>query len=226
MSRSRSLKEIAQSVRAELKKEFPDCKFSVRTQYASMCQELKVSLMASPESVYASLLSRPDKYDGSQHEINPGYNQLNHYYIEEDYNHEGQWYSNGVHLTEKGAKMLNRVVEIANQENWNNSDSMTDYFDVNYYFSLSIGQWDKPYQSKELPQTIEQVQTPIEVQEIAPETILEAVETTPEWLQQIVDNPPIIEEKVKTKRVRKATPKLTFSQRVKVAFRILKTGKV
>ena len=36
----RSLKEIAQLVRAYIKEFFPDYRFSVRTAYASMCQEL------------------------------------------------------------------------------------------------------------------------------------------------------------------------------------------
>jgi len=29
--------------------------------------------------------------------------------------------------------------------NHNNSDIMTDYFDVGWYVDISIGQWDKPY---------------------------------------------------------------------------------
>lgn len=29
--------------------------------------------------------------------------------------------------------------------NHDNSDSMTDYFDVGWYISINIGKWDKPY---------------------------------------------------------------------------------
>jgi len=29
---------------------------------------------------------------------------------------------------------------------YNNSDAMTDYFDVAYYYDINIGQWDKPYE--------------------------------------------------------------------------------
>ena len=28
---------------------------------------------------------------------------------------------------------------------YNNSDIMTDYFDVAYYFNIKVGNWDKPY---------------------------------------------------------------------------------
>ena len=30
--------------------------------------------------------------------------------------------------------------------NYNNSDIMTDYFDVGWYITINIGKWDKPYQ--------------------------------------------------------------------------------
>ena len=41
--------------------------------------------------------------------------------------------------------ILKFIINIINEGNYNNSDSMTDYFDVGWYTSLEIGQWDKPY---------------------------------------------------------------------------------
>lgn len=32
-----------------------------------------------------------------------------------------------------------------NLNNYNNSDSMTDYFDVGHYVCLQVGKWDKPF---------------------------------------------------------------------------------
>lgn len=29
--------------------------------------------------------------------------------------------------------------------NWDNSDIMTDYFDVGWYIDINLGEWDKPY---------------------------------------------------------------------------------
>ena len=49
---NRSLKEVAQIVRAYVKEKYPTYKFSIRTSYASMCQELHVELKESPVSVY------------------------------------------------------------------------------------------------------------------------------------------------------------------------------
>ena len=48
----RSLKEIAQLVRAYCKEFYPGFKFSVRTKYASMCQELICEIKEAPCKVY------------------------------------------------------------------------------------------------------------------------------------------------------------------------------
>jgi len=42
--------------------------------------------------------------------------------------------------------MLMKAAEIINRENWDNSDPMTDYFDVGFYLTFSIGKWNKPFQ--------------------------------------------------------------------------------
>lgn len=49
---NRSLKEVAQIVRAYVKEKYPTYKFSVRTSYASMCQELHVTLKESQVEIY------------------------------------------------------------------------------------------------------------------------------------------------------------------------------
>ena len=45
--------------------------------------------------------------------------------------------------------MLN-VCDFTMSYNYDNSDIMTDYFDTNFYLTLGIGRYDKPYQT-ELP---------------------------------------------------------------------------
>lgn len=49
---NRTLKEIAQIVRAYVKEKYSTCKFSVRTSYASMCQELHVAIKEFPEKMF------------------------------------------------------------------------------------------------------------------------------------------------------------------------------
>lgn len=124
---TKSLKEIANDVRKELKAEFPDCTFSIRTESYSMGQCLHVSLMKAPFDVF---------------EDNPrGYTQLNEYTIQRD-----DCQNNGCNLTPEGRALASCMIAVANKQNWNHSDSMTDYYDVNYALQAQIGKWDKPFQ--------------------------------------------------------------------------------
>lgn len=41
--------------------------------------------------------------------------------------------------------LLLKIHDILNTDNHNNSDIMTDYFDVGHYIDINIGKWDKPY---------------------------------------------------------------------------------
>lgn len=40
---------------------------------------------------------------------------------------------------------LKQIQDAIDSENYNNSDIMTDYFDVGYYTDLRFGEWDKPF---------------------------------------------------------------------------------
>ena len=62
-----------------------------------------------------------------------GKQQVNHYHIETSF--DGQQ-----------AKVLTELYAAMNGRNYNNSDVQTDYFDVGYYITMQIGQWNKPYQ--------------------------------------------------------------------------------
>ena len=58
--------------------------------------------------------------------------QVNTYHVER------QW--DGV-----AKDFLMELVSAMNIGNHDNSDIMTDYFDVGFYININIGQWDKPY---------------------------------------------------------------------------------
>jgi hypothetical protein len=50
------------------------------------------------------------------------------------------------HHSGKAKDCLLELVAAMKGSGWyNNSDIMTDYFDVAYYVNINIGQWDKPY---------------------------------------------------------------------------------
>ena len=111
-----STQKVAE-IRSNLKNEFPAIKFSVvRRNYSAV----NVTILKSPYDF------RPDSLKDRE------YLSVNSYWFQDHgYKHPD---------------ILNRIIEIANEGNHNNSDVMTDYFDVGWYFDLSLGQWNKPFQ--------------------------------------------------------------------------------
>ena len=125
----RPIVDIAKDVRKQLKERFPGCTFSVTVRSS---RSLTVALMAAPFQPFM------DACDG--------YAQLNHYTIQRAYDDGRQaGTSNGYRLTPEAWQVLSEATRIANAENWDRSDSQFDHFDVNYYFDLAIGKWDKPF---------------------------------------------------------------------------------
>ena len=53
------------------------------------------------------------------------------------------WYHE--HFSGKAKDFLKEVLAAMNKGNHNNSDAMTDYFDVGWYVDVNIGSWNRPY---------------------------------------------------------------------------------
>lgn len=145
-------KEIAKRIRGQVKEEFPACKFSVVSEYYSGGSSITVSLMEADRKIkrgfsevseramrgYYSNRYTVEELKSAQERV---YHQLGHFY--DDYNADA--WNNGVFLTYQGYMLLKRVEQIANFYNYDDSDSMTDYYSVNFSFSLYLGKWDKPF---------------------------------------------------------------------------------
>ncbi len=149
-----STTDISKLIRKQLKKEFPGCKFSVTSEYYSMGSSISVRLMESNIKVIrdidqisdTAILLLGESYnreDIDKRQQNK-HQQLNEFCLKDEF--EVNKWNNGVFLTEEGFKLLKRVVEIVNYYNYDESDSRTDYYDVNFAFNLSLGKWDKPMQ--------------------------------------------------------------------------------
>lgn len=157
-----SLKEIAKIVRGYVKEKYPTCKFSIRTHYASMCQSLSVDLLEFPERMYKTAEELKKNYweectykdkDGKEHiyknisdEIQGVWRKL----YSNDVFTAGSWTDDdllkcyekvvfeenrsffGVQ-TEYFKSVIDDVNAFIASYNYNDSDSMTDYFDVNFY---------------------------------------------------------------------------------------------
>lgn len=124
--RSLGIKEIAKQVRERLAAEFPACKFSVTIDRYSMGQSLTVSLMSAPFPTF----NQPTENK---------YTKVNHHWLKHTLPNETTIY------TEECRTVLMRIKEIVNEYNYDNSDPVTDFYDVNFHFELNIGKWDKPF---------------------------------------------------------------------------------
>lgn len=120
-------KEKSAEIRKALKARFPDWKFSVKIRHHS---SLDVDILSAPIDLLAYKL--PGRYDDDTSKARPAYAGVNHYYVSEN------WAS-------PAKEALLEIVKISNEGNHDNSDIQTDYFDVGWYYDLSIGTWDKPF---------------------------------------------------------------------------------
>lgn len=49
------------------------------------------------------------------------------------------------HFSGEAKDILGKIIKTLNNGNHNNSDPMTDYFDVGWYVDVNVGRWNKPY---------------------------------------------------------------------------------
>ena len=49
------------------------------------------------------------------------------------------------HYTGIAQQFLNELKDVMMAGNYNNSDIMTDYFDVGWYIEINVGKWNKEY---------------------------------------------------------------------------------
>ncbi len=141
-----SLKEIAQIIRRYIKEKYPTCKFSVRTKYASMCQSLQISLLEFPDKMYKTgddlRAQMPLNYDSEEIDttfyrmLKNGYFKLDAW-VDEDFIRE---YEKAYEIspfyrikTEYFKSVIEDVEAFVRSYNYDDSDSMIDYFDVNFY---------------------------------------------------------------------------------------------
>lgn len=139
---NRTLKEIAQIVRTYVKEKYPTYKFSVRTEYSSMCQELHVTLKESPIPIYKDFEELTSE---DIHKIAKGMFPWD--YLLEDRLHflntskedrkkiiEESTSRNRYILNEATQAVIDDVDNFVKSYNYKDCDGMIDYFDVDFYY--------------------------------------------------------------------------------------------
>lgn len=137
---NRSLKEVAQIVRSYVKEKYPTYKFSVRTSYASMCQELHVELKESPIEIHKSAdeLTNEDKSAFIRKAMYNSYWNLNSWSDEEfkaEYSRITEEHGNFFKVLNEVTKaVIDDVDDFVKSYNYEDCDGMIDYFHVDFYY--------------------------------------------------------------------------------------------
>lgn len=127
----KSYSDIAKQIRKDLKTVFEKTfKFSVKTQTYAGGGSINVVILAGNIEFYTKEYQELKKISTETGTCEARENLMREY---------------SDRYTEEGKKVMDEVERIYNQYNHNNSDSMTDYFDVNYYGQVEIWAWDRPY---------------------------------------------------------------------------------
>jgi len=128
-------KELAPNIKAVLKKY--NMKGSIRIEHHSV---LHVNIKSGDLDVIGNyrntLANRGHSWDDHHRNrwiTNPDtYHQGVHYHLNENYSGEV-------------LNFMEELLAAMMEGNHDNSDSMTDYFDVGWYAYINVGNWEKPY---------------------------------------------------------------------------------
>ena len=134
-----STKDIAAKVREFVKTIYPECKFSVTFETASMCSEIHVTLMESPYRLNKTVeeLTDDELYNGNY--------SYNYQHNRETDDRQKEYFLKTCY-TEEVQDIMNDVNKFVESYRYDDSDGMIDYFDTNfYYFGVKAGKWNRPY---------------------------------------------------------------------------------
>ena len=150
-------KDKIKAIDDEIKKAYPDLKTSRKTQQGGYTDSFSYSILESGEPMVRNISDFSDteidrlynkgsnknwyktKDEFKQHlakELESGHYSINEYNIKDDYR-----------LTPYGKQVIRDIMKVSNAYNYDESDSMTDYFNTGHYLDLSIGKDGTPYKS-------------------------------------------------------------------------------
>ena len=136
-------KDIAAKVREFVKMVYPECKFSVTFDTASMCSEVHVTLMESPYRLNKTFEELTDD------ELYNGHYSYYYQFGRETDDNQKRHFLNQCYTPEV-TKIMKDVDRFVSSYRYDDSDGMIDYFDTNfYYFGVKAGKWNKPYVQNE-----------------------------------------------------------------------------
>ena len=112
--------ELSKHFKQWTKSTYPNCKFSVTCDWAGYTRHISVNLYQADFECFI---------DASMTNID-----INHY-----------WLENENRITDRCREVISNVIDYVKSFNYDNSDSMTDYFDVGFYMDFKIGSYSRNF---------------------------------------------------------------------------------
>ena len=129
--------EEVRAIRTQLKAEFgKDFKFSVKK--STSLSSVSVTILKSPLA-FTDVLTYKDT--ATDELITREYSSVNHYNIENFYKNVEEVKV----LSKINEIILTAPTSVTGEDFYDESDTMTDYFNVSFYYDIEVGHWDKPY---------------------------------------------------------------------------------
>ncbi|SHF65047.1 LPD29 domain-containing protein, partial [Lactonifactor longoviformis] len=151
--------EIAKTIRMYCKERYPTWKFSVTSKYFSGGSEILICVMEAPEQIFDLKACRKAYTEHLENEKmgyygGRGLGMNIEKMLAED---RMRWQLHRIsdnykeYFTEYAFSVLSDVYSFMQSYNYDDSDSMIDYFSCNFCSSIHIGKWDKGF--KVVPKT-------------------------------------------------------------------------
>lgn len=119
-------KDIAAKVRAFVKNEFPDFKFSIRSKFGMQADTIYITVLSGP--IPALCEGNTRSYESCVSGFGDAF--------------KGR-------ITDKMLAVLDKVYSFVSSFRYSDCDGMIDYFDTNFYCWMYVGDYDRPYQITE-----------------------------------------------------------------------------
>lgn len=156
---SMSTTEISKAIKIYCKEKYPTWKFSVTSKYFSGGSSIDISVMEAPEQIFDLAACRKAYAEHLENEKMGYYGDRGlgmdiEKMLADDKMH---WQLHSIrerdkeYFTEYGFSVLSDVFAFMQSYNFDDSDSMIDYFHCNFYESFDIGKWNKGF--KVVPKT-------------------------------------------------------------------------
>jgi hypothetical protein len=145
------IKDICKWIRETLKEKYPDLKFNVSMARGGFTTSVYVYLMESKNIRFIKNINEVSEHEilkfAAHHYLTEekAKQEMNKYLTASSYGINPYYIENDFGLTDKGKEILLDVKKIINTHNWDRSNTMIDYFDVNYYVNMGIGKSEKPF---------------------------------------------------------------------------------